>query len=160
MRVGWGVDAHRFAASGRVVLGGVVVDDTIGVEATSDGDVVAHAVADAMLGAAALGDIGDRYPSDDPRWRDADSMAMVVEIVAELHDRGFAVSAVDITVVAERIRVAPHRSRIRQSMATALGIAIERISVKATTTDGMGFAGRGEGLAAMVVAVLEEGAGH
>ena len=134
----------------------MVVDDTIGVEATSDGDVVAHAVADAMLGAAALGDIGDRYPSDDPRWRDADSMAMVGDTVRELGEHGWRVSSADVTVIAEKVRVAPHRQGIRDSVAAALGVPPDRISVKATTTDGLGFTGRGEGIAAMVVVVLED----
>lgn len=156
MRVGWGADAHRFATSGGVVLGGVVVDESIGVEATSDGDVVAHAVIDAVLGAAAMGDIGERYPSDDPRWQGADSMVMLTDIVGEANARGFWVSAADVTVIAEQVRVAPHRQRIRHALAAALGVEVGRVSVKATTTDGLGFTGRGEGLAAMAVVVVEE----
>ena len=156
MRIGWGLDAHRFSPVGGVVLGGIRVEDAFGVEATSDGDVVAHAVIDAILGAAALGDLGERYPSDDPRWRDADSMSLLGDTVTDVGGRGFRVSAVDVTVVAEQIRVAPHRERIRQGLAEVLGIDVSRVSVKATTTDGRGFTGRAEGLAAMAVAVLEE----
>lgn len=156
MRVGWGFDAHRFAATGRVVLGGVTVDESVGVAATSDGDVVAHALIDAILGASALGDIGERYPSDHPRWQGADSMSLLADTVGAVQREGFRVSAVDVTVVAERIRVAPHRDRIRENLAGALDLGIDRVSVKATTTDGMGFAGREEGLGATAVAVLEE----
>jgi 2-C-methyl-D-erythritol 2,4-cyclodiphosphate synthase len=156
MRTGWGLDAHRFGPSGSVKLGGVVVDESIGVEATSDGDVVAHALIDAILGAAAMGDIGDRHPSDDPRWIRADSMAMLAGTVADAAAQGFRVTAVDVTVVAERVRVAPHRQAIRAALGAALGVEIGRVSVKATTTDGMGFTGRGEGLAAVAVVVVEE----
>jgi len=156
MRTGWGLDAHRFSPSGSVKLGGVVVDESIGVEATSDGDVVAHALIDAILGAAAMGDIGDRYPSDDPRWMRADSMTMLAGTVADAAAQGFRVTAVDVTVVAERVRVAPHRQAIRAALGAALGIEIGRVSVKATTTDGMGFTGGGEGLAAVAVVVVEE----
>jgi len=156
MRVGWGVDAHRFASSGLVLLGGVVADESRGVEATSDGDVVAHAVIDGILGAAALGDIGERHPGDDPRWQGADSMVMLAETVADAADSGLVVSSVDVTVIAERVRVAPHRAAIRAKLASVLGLDVGRVSVKATTTDGMGFTGRGEGIAAMAVVVLEE----
>jgi 2-C-methyl-D-erythritol 2,4-cyclodiphosphate synthase len=154
MRVGWGVDAHRFAPGGGVVLGGVAVDETRGVAATSDGDVVAHAVIDALLGAAALGDIGERHPASDPRSQGADSMGMLRAAVAEVAAAGFRVESLDVTVIVEEIRVAPHRDRIRASLAAALGVAIDRVSVKATTTDGLGFTGRDEGLAAMAAVVL------
>jgi 2-C-methyl-D-erythritol 2,4-cyclodiphosphate synthase len=153
-RVGWGVDAHRFAGSGRVLLGGVEVDDTRGVEATSDGDVVAHALADAILAGAALGDLGSHFPSSDPRWRDADSMDLLRRVVAILSGAGFAVTSVDVTVIAQSVRVAPHRDAIRTALAAALGVAVDAVSVKATTTDGMGFTGRDEGIAAMAVAVV------
>jgi 2-C-methyl-D-erythritol 2,4-cyclodiphosphate synthase len=158
MRVGWGMDAHRFSDAGRVLLGGVVVEEAMGVEATSDGDVVAHALVDALLGAAALGDIGGRYPSDEPRWAGADSMAMLAESYDEVRALGMEPSSVDVTVVAEHVRVAPHRDRIRAAIAAVLDLDIERVSVKATTTDGMGFTGRGEGIAAMAVVALEEAA--
>jgi 2-C-methyl-D-erythritol 2,4-cyclodiphosphate synthase len=155
-RVGWGFDAHRFTAEGRVLLAGVVADEQRGVEATSDGDVLAHAIADALLGAAALGDIGTLFPSSDPRWSDADSMAMLVEVVSTVSAAGYRVASIDCTVLAERVRVAPHREAIRLALASVLGVGPPAVSVKATTTDGMGFVGRDDGLAAVAVAVLAE----
>jgi 2-C-methyl-D-erythritol 2,4-cyclodiphosphate synthase len=157
MRVGWGADVHRFAGPGLTRLGGVVVDESRGVEATSDGDVVAHAVADALLGAAALGDLGALFPSDDPRWGGADSMALLAEVVARVKEAGYRVSSVDATVIAEKVRVTPHREAIRQRLAEVLEVEAAGVSVKATTTDGLGFLGRDEGLAAVAVAVLAEG---
>ena len=156
MRVGWGFDAHRFGGPGRTLLAGLEVDDARGVEATSDGDVLAHAVADALLGGAALGDLGVLFPSVDPRWRGADSMVLLAEVTARVAAAGYRVSSLDATVVAERVRVAPHREAIRARLAGVLGVEIEAVSVKATSTDGLGFLGRDEGLAAVVVAVLVE----
>ena len=154
MRVGWGFDAHRFGGSGATLLGGVIADAGRGVEATSDGDVLAHAVADALVGAAALGDLGLLFPSHDPRWQGADSMALLGEVVALVGAAGYRVGSIDVTVIAEKVRVAPHREEIRRNLASVLGIGITAVSVKATTTDGLGFLGRGEGLAAMAVVVL------
>lgn len=156
MRVGWGFDAHRFGGQGPVRLGGVVVDDSRGVEATSDGDVLAHAVADALLGAAALADLGALFPSDDPRWRGADSMALLAEAAGRVQAAGFAPASVDATVIAQTVRVAPHREAIRRRLAEVLGVGLEAVSVKATSTDGLGFLGRDEGLAAAAVVVLVE----
>jgi 2-C-methyl-D-erythritol 2,4-cyclodiphosphate synthase len=157
MRVGFGTDAHRFGGPGRTLLGGVVVDERRGVEATSDGDVLAHAVADALLGAAALGDLGALFPSGDPRWRGADSMSLLAEAAARARDAGYRVSSLDATVLAEKVRVAPHREAIRRRLAEVLGLEVDRVSVKATSTDGLGFLGRDEGLAAVAVVVLAEG---
>ena len=157
MRVGWGTDAHRFGGPGLTRLGGVVVDESRGVEATSDGDVLAHAAADALLGAAALGDLGALFPSGDPRWRGADSMALLAEVVARVKAGGYRVSSIDATVLAERVRVSPHREAIRHRLAEVLEVDQGEVSVKATGTDGLGFLGRDEGLAAVVVAVLAEG---
>lgn len=156
MRVGWGGDAHRFGGPGRTLLGGVEVDSVRGVEATSDGDVLAHAAADALLGAAALGDLGALFPSSDPRWRGADSMSLLAEVVARVAAAGYRVSSLDATVIAERVRVAPHRDAIRARLAAVLGVEGGAVSVKGTSTDGLGFLGRDEGLAAVVVAVLVE----
>lgn len=156
MRVGWGVDAHRFRDGGFVLLGGVIVDDTRGVIATSDGDVAAHALTDALLGGAALGDLGTYYPSSDPRWDEADSMGILRDAVARVIAAGFRPHSVDLTIVAETVRIGPHRERIRGSFATALGIDLQAVSVKATTTDTLGFTGRDEGIAALAVAVLRE----
>ena len=158
MRVGWGCDVHRFGGPGPTLLGGVVVDSDRGVEATSDGDVLAHAAADALLGAAALDDLGVLFPSDDSRWRGADSMALLAEVVARVAAAGYRVSSLDATVIAERVRVAPYRAAIRTRLAAVLGTVVEAVSVKATSTDGLGFLGRDEGLAAVVVAVLAESA--
>lgn len=155
VRVGWGYDVHRFADSPPLILGGVVVDEQRGVAATSDGDLVAHAVVDAVLGAAGLGDIGQHFPSDDPQWEGADSMAMVARAAMLAHDAGWYVAGCDVTVVAETVRIAPHREAIRVNLADRLGVMEPgSISVKATTTDGLGFIGRDEGISATAVAVL------
>ncbi len=156
MRVGWGVDAHRFAADGQVLLAGVVADLTRGIEATSDGDVAAHALIDALLGAAALGDIGSHYPSDDPRWTDADSMAMLADAAGRVVGSGFVIASVDLTVISETVRVGPIREAMRAALAGTLQVSLTAVSVKATTSDGLGFTGRDEGLAALAVAVLED----
>ena len=155
MRVGWGVDAHRFTPDGQVLLAGIVADLTRGIEASSDGDVAAHAVIDALLGAAALGDIGSHYPSDDPRWTDADSMEMLADTVRLVAGGGYSIVSVDLTVVAQNIRIGPIREAMRAAVATTLQISLDAVSVKATTTDGLGFTGRDEGLAVYAVAVLD-----
>jgi len=156
MRVGWGVDAHRFAPEGFVLLGGVIVDESRGVMATSDGDVAAHALTDAVLGAAALGDLGEFYPSSDPRWTGEDSMVILRDALARAAAAGFRPTSADVTVVAQSIRIAPHRDTIRTAFAATLGIPLGACSVKATTTDSLGFIGRDEGIAALAVVVMEE----
>lgn len=155
MRVGWGVDAHQFATDGQVLLAGVIADATRGIEATSDGDVAAHALIDALLGAAALGDIGSHYPAEDPRWTDADSMAMLADAAGRVVGSGYRISSVDLTVVSETVRVDPIRQEMRSALAATLQIPLAAVSVKATSSDGLGFTGRDEGLAAFAVAVLE-----
>jgi len=149
MRVSWGFDAHRFGGEPPVRLAGVVVDTDRGVRATSDGDLVAHAVADALLGAAGLGDLGVHFPSSDPRWEGADSMDLLGRVVALCSD--IDVAFVDVTVIVQEIRVAPHRHAIQDALAAVLGIDSGLVSVKATTTDGMGAIGAGEGIAATAV---------
>jgi 2-C-methyl-D-erythritol 2,4-cyclodiphosphate synthase len=156
-RTGWGFDAHRFGGSPPIVLGGAVVDENRGVEATSDGDVAAHAVADALLGAANLGDLGTHFPSSDPRWADADSLRLLNECARLAHDSGVTPRYVDITVLAEDVVVAPHRGHIRAGIARALDLDTAAVSVKATSTDGLGFIGRSEGIAAMAVVTVESG---
>lgn len=151
LRVGWGFDAHAFNADPPTVLGGVVVSDKVGVEATSDGDVVAHAVTDALLGACSLGDIGEHFPSGAPASAGADSMSFVRKAVEMAGSVGWAASHVDVTVVAQSIRVGPHRAEIAARLAGALGVDVSSVSVKATTTDGLGFIGNDEGLAAVAV---------
>lgn len=155
MRVGWGFDAHRFGGPPPIVLGGVEISSEMGVAATSDGDVAAHAVADALLGAANLGDLGSHFPSSDPRWAGADSLDLLRAVVAMAAARGVVPSFCDVTVIAERVRVAPHRQAIREGLAAALGLKASAVSVKATTTDGLGMLGRGEGLAAAAVLTAE-----
>lgn len=149
MRVSWGFDAHRLGGEPPVLLAGVVVDTERGVLATSDGDLVAHAVADALLGAAGLGDLGTHFPSSDARWAGADSMDLLRQVVAMC--TGIEVGFVDVTVIAEDIRVAPHRHAIRDALASVVGIDPALVAVKATTTDGMGAIGAGEGIAATAV---------
>lgn len=150
-RVGWGFDAHRLDGEPPLILGGVRVSDSAGVSATSDGDVLAHAITDALLGACVLDDIGEYFPSDDPALQGADSLVFVRQAASMATAAGWAVSHVDATVIAESIRIAPHREEIRSMIAEALGVAVEVVSVKATTTDGLGFIGRDEGLAAVAV---------
>ena len=154
--VGIGYDSHRLVPGRPLVLGGVHVPGELGLAGHSDADVLAHAVTDALLGAAALGDIGAHFPDTDERWRDADSMALLAAVVEMLHDRGLAPGNVDCTVVLERPRLAAHRDEIRRRLAEVLGLPEARVSVKATTNEGMGFAGRGEGAAAIAIAGVEE----
>jgi 2-C-methyl-D-erythritol 2,4-cyclodiphosphate synthase len=151
VRVGWGFDAHRFGGVPPIVLGGVVVDEEQGLEATSDGDVAAHALCDAVLATAALGDIGRHFPSSDPRWAGAGSLQFVRTAVAMAASAGVEPVHADLTVVAQHVRVSPHRDAVRAGLAAALGLDVSAVSVKATTTDGMGFVGRGEGMAAVAV---------
>lgn len=154
MRVGWGFDAHRLNDSGPLRICGVVVSADLGVDATSDGDVALHAIADALLGAAALGDLGEYFPSSDERWRDADSGEIVAQVVAMLTGEGHRVDGIDVTVIAQSIRIAPHRSAMREKLAALVKTPVDRVSVKATTTDGMGFIGAEEGIAAVAVATV------
>jgi 2-C-methyl-D-erythritol 2,4-cyclodiphosphate synthase len=156
-RIGSGIDVHAFGPptpDAAVVLGGVRIPSDAPLEGHSDADVVAHAVIDALSGAAALGDIGSRFGVDDPALAGADSMGMLREVVADLRAAGWRPGNVDVTVVAARPRIAPHRDAMREQLATALGVALEQVSVKATTTDGIGSIGRAEGVAAWAVALL------
>jgi 2-C-methyl-D-erythritol 2,4-cyclodiphosphate synthase len=155
MRVGFGIDAHRFGGSNPLVIGGVVVDADRSVEATSDGDVALHALIDAMLGAGALGDLGMHFPSSDPRWHGASSADMLSVAKSMLAAAGLRVVSVDMTVIAQSIRVAPFRNDIRVQIARMLGIGIDAVSIKATSTDEMGFVGRDEGIAATAVVTAE-----
>lgn len=155
VRVGWGLDVHPLNDVPPVVLGGVVVDPGRGVQATSDGDVAAHALCDALLGAAGLGDLGEHFPSSDPEWADASSLDLLRRVATMAEGIGVRPTYVDVTVVAEEVRVAPHRAAIREGLAAALGLDARDVSVKATTTDGLGLVGRGEGIAAMAVVTAE-----
>jgi 2-C-methyl-D-erythritol 2,4-cyclodiphosphate synthase len=154
VRTGLGYDCHRFSPGRRLVLGGVEVPFELGLAGHSDADVLTHAVVDALLGAAALGDIGQHFPDTDERYRDADSLSLLRATVRLLD--GFAIRHVDATVVLEAPRLAEHRDAMRASLADAMGLTVENVSVKATRGEGMGFVGRGEGAAALAIATLEE----
>ena len=158
MRVGLGYDSHRLASGRRLILGGVEIPFELGLDGHSDSDVLAHALIDALLGAAGLGDIGHHFPDTDERWRDADSIALLEQVVAMLRDRGLRVVNVDCTVIMEAPRLAPHRDAIRVRLAAALGVAEQEVNVKASTGEGMGFVGRGEGAAALAIAAIEDAA--
>jgi 2-C-methyl-D-erythritol 2,4-cyclodiphosphate synthase len=151
---GIGYDCHRFSAGRRLVLGGIEIEHDHGLEGHSDADVLTHAIIDALLGAAALGDIGQHFPDTDERYRDADSLGLLRAAVALLAERGLRPGHVDATVMIERPALAPHRERMRLALADALGLAVEHISVKATRGEGMGFIGREEGAAALAVATV------
>lgn len=155
MRIGQGYDVHAFGEGDHVMLGGVRMPHDRGVVAHSDGDVVIHALCDALLGALALGDIGRHFPPSDDRWRNADSRDFLRAVAAMLAERGHALGNADITVIAERPKVGPHVEAMRACLAADLGCDIDRISIKATTSEKLGFTGRGEGIAAMAVALLQ-----
>jgi 2-C-methyl-D-erythritol 2,4-cyclodiphosphate synthase len=154
MRIGHGVDVHAFGAGDHLVLGGVRVPFDRGVVAHSDGDVVIHALCDAMLGAAALGDIGRHFPPSDPQWKGADSRDFLRHCTALLRARGWRVGNADITVVCELPKIGPHAEAMRRNMADDTGVGLDAISVKATTTERLGFTGRGEGISAHAVCLL------
>jgi 2-C-methyl-D-erythritol 2,4-cyclodiphosphate synthase len=158
VRVGTGFDAHAFGPGDSVMLGGVRIAHTRGVTAHSDGDVILHALCDALLGAAGLGDIGEHFPDSDAQWQGADSTRFVATVMEMLKRRGFTVANADVTLLAQAPRIAQHRREIRHCIATTLGILEERINIKATTTEHMGFIGRSEGLAAIVTVLLDESA--
>ncbi len=151
---GLGYDCHRFADGRRLVLGGVEIPHERGLAGHSDADVLTHAIIDSLLGAAALGDIGEHFPDTDERYRDADSLELLRATVAILAGSGFQVRHVDATVVIERPHLAPARERIRATLAQALAVSVDHVSVKATRGEGMGFVGREEGVAALAVATV------
>jgi 2-C-methyl-D-erythritol 2,4-cyclodiphosphate synthase len=156
IRTGLGIDTHAFAPGRPLILGGVDIPHEEGLAGHSDADVLTHAVIDALLGAAALGDIGHHFPDTDPRFKDADSLELLRTVVVYLGERGFEIANVDATVVLERPKLAPYRERIRATLAGALGLPEDAVNVKATTGEKMGFVGRGEGAAAMATATLEQ----
>ncbi len=154
IRIGQGFDVHAFGPGDHLMLGGVRVPHDRGVQAHSDGDVVIHALCDAMLGALALGDIGRHFPPDDPQWKGADSRAFLRHCNGLLNERGWRVGNADITVICERPKVGPHAEAMRARLAEDLGIGRDEISIKATTSETLGFTGRGEGIAAQAIALL------
>jgi 2-C-methyl-D-erythritol 2,4-cyclodiphosphate synthase len=157
-RSGIGWDCHRFAHGRPLVLGGVEVEEAErGLAGHSDGDALTHAVIDALIGAAGLGDIGQHYPDTDERWRDAHSTDLLGEVCSFLEDHGWTVIHVDATVLCEAPRLGPHRDAMRSSLAAAIGIRSRDVNVKFTTSEGMGFVGREEGIAAMAVVTVDRG---
>ncbi|MCZ2135455.1 MAG: 2-C-methyl-D-erythritol 2,4-cyclodiphosphate synthase [Burkholderiales bacterium] len=154
VRIGTGFDVHRLVKGRALIIGGVDIAYERGLLGHSDADVLLHAVCDALLGAAALGDIGRHFPDSDPRYRGADSRALLRHVVALLRDAGWQVGNIDATIIAEAPRMAPHIERMRQNLAADAAVDIGQINVKATTTERLGFTGRGEGIAAQAVALL------
>mgnify|MGYP001198257069 FL=1 len=155
MRIGQGFDVHAFGDGDHVMLGGVRIAHARGIVAHSDGDVVIHALCDAILGALSLGDIGRHFPPSDPQWRGADSRTFLRRVAQLMHEHGHRLGNADVTVVAEAPRVGPHADAMRANLAADLGAGVDRVSIKATTSERLGFTGRGEGIAAMAVVLLE-----
>lgn len=155
MRIGTGFDVHAFGAGDHVTLGGVRVPHSQGVLAHSDGDVVIHALCDAIFGALALGDIGRHFPPSDPQWRHADSRLFLRHAARLMAEAGYRLGNADVTVICEAPKVGPHAAAMREALAQELGCAVEQLSVKATTTETLGFTGRREGIAAQAAVLLE-----
>ncbi|MGB2814269.1 MAG: 2-C-methyl-D-erythritol 2,4-cyclodiphosphate synthase [Dehalococcoidales bacterium] len=156
LRVGIGYDVHALSAGRRLVLGGVEVPFELGLSGWSDADVLTHAVMDALLGAAALGDIGRHFPPGDPQYKDISSLTLLAKVKALLAEKGWQVNNLDATIIAERPRLSDYINDMREKLCQTLGIDMERVSVKASTSDGLGFTGRGEGIATYAVAALKE----
>jgi 2-C-methyl-D-erythritol 2,4-cyclodiphosphate synthase len=157
MRVGIGYDVHAFGEGDHVMLGGVRIPHTYGLVAHSDGDVALHALCDALLGAMALGDIGEHFPDSDPRWKGADSRRFLRHCAALVREHGWRLVNADLTVVAQEPRIGPYRVQMRQNIADDLGVRLDRINLKATTTEGLGALGRSEGLACQAIVLLAHG---
>jgi 2-C-methyl-D-erythritol 2,4-cyclodiphosphate synthase len=155
LRVGLGYDVHRVLAGRPLLLGGVRFESDWGLEGHSDADVLLHAIGDALLGAAGLGDLGEHFPPGDARWKDASSLDLLARIATLLRERGASVANVDAMLIAEAPRLAPHRAAMCANIARALGLDVSRVSVKATTNEALGAIGRREGLAAMAVALVD-----
>ncbi len=158
LRVGLGVDAHALVDGVRLVLGGVEIESPRGLAGHSDGDVIAHALIDALLGGAGLGDIGSLFPPGEPEWEGASSLDLLRRAAAQVREAGWELVNADCVLIGEEPRIAPLREQMRERLAEALGVGAERVNVRATTTDKLGFTGRGQGLAAQAVALLERGA--
>lgn len=155
MRIGEGYDVHRLTDGRRLILGGVDIPYEKGLDGHSDADVLAHAIADALLGAAALGDIGKLFPDNDPKYLGADSLVLLTEVVKRVGERGYSIVNVDSTVIAQAPKLAPYIERMRANIAASMGIPVDLVSVKATTEEHLGFTGRGEGIAAKAVCLIE-----
>lgn len=155
IRIGQGMDVHAFCDGDHVMLGGVKIEHDRALAAHSDGDVALHALCDAMLGAAALGDIGKHFSPSDPQWENADSRELLRRVDLMLKHDGWSVTNADITIVCERPKIKPHADRMCANIAVDIGLDVEDVSVKATTTEGLGFCGRGEGIAALAVVLIK-----
>ena len=155
MRIGSGFDVHAFGEGDHIMLGGMRIAHDRGIVAHSDGDVLVHALCDALLGALALGDIGRHFPPSDARWKDADSLQFLRHCVLLVDQHGYRLGNADLTVICERPKVTPHSEAMRALLAKELGVSMEQVSIKATTTERLGFTGRGEGIAAQAVVLLE-----
>lgn len=155
MRIGQGFDAHRFKTGGRLVIGGVDIPSELGLEAHSDGDVLLHAITDAVFGAAALGDLGKHFPDTDAAYAGVDSRVLLRDAITKAAEVGWRPVNIDATVVAQRPRLAPHIAAMRANIAADMALEAGAVNVKATTTEGMGFTGRGEGMAALAVVLLQ-----
>ena len=155
IRIGQGYDVHRLTESRKLILGGVDIPYEKGLLGHSDADVLTHAVMDALLGAAALGDIGKLFPDTDEAYRGADSLQLLRRVAAVLKENGYEIGNVDVTVIAQRPKLAPHREQMRENLAEAMGVPVSRVSVKATTEEGLGFTGEGLGIAAQAIALIE-----
>jgi len=154
MRVGHGFDAHRLVEGRKLILGGVEIPSPAGALGHSDADVLAHAISDALLGAAALGDLGGHFPDTDDRWKNADSMDLLGQCSAEVYRAGYRIENIDSTIVLQQPKLAPHIVRMRENIAGRLGLSLTQVSVKAKTSEGMGYTGDGSGIAAYAVTVL------
>jgi 2-C-methyl-D-erythritol 2,4-cyclodiphosphate synthase len=154
LRTGIGYDAHRFGGDGPVILAGVTIDHEVGILGTSDGDVATHAVCDALLGAVAAGDLGTFFPSSDSQWEGIDSLELLGSCASRVADAGFVIGSVDVTIIVQSVRIAPHRDLMRQRLADSMGVEVDRVSVKATTTDGLGWIGTDTGLGAQAVVTV------
>ena len=155
MRVGMGYDVHKLVEGRDLIMGGVKIDYEKGLLGHSDADVLLHAISDALLGAAALGDIGKHFPDTDPKYKGADSLKLLEHVVSLLEEHSFLVGNVDATIIAQRPKMAPHIPKMRENIATALKVPVNRVNVKATTEEGLGFTGAGEGISAQAICLLE-----
>jgi 2-C-methyl-D-erythritol 2,4-cyclodiphosphate synthase len=156
MRIGQGFDVHRLTTGRKLILGGVTIPYELGLLGHSDADVLVHAIMDALLGAAAAGDIGHHFPNNDPQFRDADSLNLLRSVGGIVRDAGLRIGNIDATIIAERPKLAVFIPEMRRRIAAALEISIEQVNIKATTTEGLGFSGRGEGIAALATVLLAE----
>ena len=156
MKIGQGVDVHAFGEGSFLVLGGVTIPFTHGLVAHSDGDVVLHALCDALLGASGLGDIGQYFPPDDPAWRDIDSRVLLRKVNDLVREEGLTLVNADITVIAQAPRLAPHIGEMREYISADLAVTAAQVNIKATTTEHLGFTGRGEGIAAFAIVLLDD----